>query len=126
MENYADNSKNVNGNKFFWMFLILIGFCTCYFFWKHNEIKWLYFILFFVWGVSRWLNPSAIETVCYLWNKIGNAVAQFINPLFLGVLYFCLLTPIVFVYRIFKKENSEQQSSFEMKTNYSINFLEQF
>jgi Saxitoxin biosynthesis operon protein SxtJ len=55
-------------------------------------------------GAIALLNPALLATLNRLWLKLGILLGRIISPIALGILFYCVLTPVGVVMRLMGKD----------------------
>lgn len=50
------------------------------------------------------LAPSRLARLNALWFSLGQTLNKIVNPIVMGALFFCVLTPIAFVFRLLARD----------------------
>ena len=58
-----------------------------------------------VWGL---ILPTRMGTILRLWMGLAHAISRVTTPVFMGIVYFALITPIGFLIRLFGKDPLKQ------------------
>jgi hypothetical protein len=58
-------------------------------------------VIFFILG---FLNSKLLNPLNFLWFKFGLLLGKVVSPLVMGLIFFCVVTPIGILMKIFKKD----------------------
>tara|TARA_B100000029_G_scaffold513022_1_gene611289 strand:+ start:116 stop:490 length:375 start_codon:yes stop_codon:yes gene_type:complete len=94
------SSEKSFGVVFFIVFF-LIGFWPIL---NNQEIKIWSIILSFIFLILGLFNSPILKPLNIIWYKIGIFLGMFIAPIFIGVVYFLVVTPTGLIMRLFGKD----------------------
>ena len=69
--------------------------------------------------MGRWLQ-KAENVLLDLWIAFGRLLNRIFSPIILGVVYFCVLTPVALLYRLFHRTPKRIDSTFVVR-NHTFN-----
>lgn len=99
---------------------ICIGFLIIYLFFNTNIL--LYTILFI--GITSIASKKISLFYEYIWFGIAYILGLFIPNILLSIIYFLILTPIAFVYKIFNNDplmlNHKEYKSYFVNAEYDF------
>lgn len=67
--------------------------------------KYFYFLAFIV-GMLSLISPIIRDSIIWGWGKVSYALGWFNGKVLLSIVFFLFLTPIAFLYRIFRKKDT--------------------
>tara|TARA_B110000967_G_C18765178_1_gene500000 strand:- start:479 stop:859 length:381 start_codon:yes stop_codon:yes gene_type:complete len=122
--------KNTNrsfGILFFIVFLI-IGLWPLK---ASNEVAIWAVVLSAIFLILGLLNSRFLTPINKLWIKLGQLIGKFVAPIFLGIIFFTVLTPIGILLKIFKKDIlslkfDKKINSYWKKRDFKILFKKQY
>ena len=123
-----------SNKKFGGVFTLFFIIAFCYFYYEGNIIVSNCFgVLACIFAGFTVFWPEALLPLNKLWMSFGFLLGFLISPLVLGVLFFCMFTPIAFVTRICGRDElclrSKKKNSFwesREVSNQPISFKHQF
>lgn len=106
-----------NNNKSFGITFSLFFFLLfLYFFFKHEIINFILIsisILFLILGL---INSKLLSPLNKAWTKIGILLGHIVSPFVMGIIYFCIVTPIGLILKALKKDILEIKTKNDVKT----------
>ena len=110
--------------SFFFLSLLIINF---FFFKKPNYFLILLIILLILITIIK---PSLFHPLNKLWLKLGFIIGTITTPILSGLLFFLIVTPIGFIFKILKKDilklNFERKKTYWVKKELKSNMKDQF
>tara|TARA_B100000508_G_C11288802_1_gene194197 strand:- start:90 stop:464 length:375 start_codon:yes stop_codon:yes gene_type:complete len=102
------NAKELNKN----LFVIVLGLSILSFIFKIDGLpnKWLIAIASLI-GTVGLSSKVAAQTIVAAWIKIGNALGWVNSRILLSIIFFILLTPIAWLYRMINKDPLKKKKS---------------
>ena len=121
------NSNRTFGILFFIIFLI-VGLWPLQ---NSNEILVWALVLSTIFLILGLLNSKFLTPLNKLWIKFGQLIGKFIAPIFLGIIFFTVLTPIGILLKFLKKDIfnlkfDKKISSYWKKRDFKILFKKQY
>ena len=108
----------------FFSFLLIGNF---FFLKKLNYFLILIVILFIIITIIK---PSLFYPLNKLWLKLGFIIGRITTPILSGLLFFLIVTPIGFIFKILKKDilklNFERKKTYWIKKEIKSNMKDQF
>lgn len=96
-------SKQISNSEFGWfisfVLVIFSKFSSEKIFWSQT-----FFTLALVVAVVTALDLKILTSLNLIWHQLGKILGYVSNPLFLGILYFALVTPIAIMLKILKRD----------------------
>jgi hypothetical protein len=90
------------GRKFALTLAIAFGVLAALSYWRGRHYPPLVLgVLALLFAVAGLALPSRLEPVENAWMKLAHAISRVTTPVFMGIVYFVLLTPVGFFRRIF-------------------------
>ena len=122
--------KNTNrsfGILFFIVFLI-IGLWPLK---ASNEVAIWAVVLSVIFLILGLLNSRFLTPINKLWIKLGQLIGKFVAPIFLGIIFFTVLTPIGILLKVLKKDIlslkfDKKINSYWKKRDFKILFKKQY
>ncbi len=105
-------------NKKFGFFFSMFFFMTgAYFFVNKIHLPAYIFLCFsFFFILAAFIKPIILQPVNKYWMKFGLMLGIMFNPIFLGILYFGVFTPISIITRLFNRD--ELKIKFKKNVTY--------
>lgn len=102
------NAKELNKN----LFVIVLGLSILSFIFKIDGLpnKWLIAIASLI-GTVGLSSKVAAQAIVAAWIKIGNALGWVNSRILLSIIFFILLTPIAWLYRMINKDPLKKKKS---------------
>ena len=116
------------GYTFSLVFLII----SLYFFFKKENIGYIFFSISVIFFLLTFLFPSCFKLFAILWEKFGVLLGKLFSPIILVVVYAVTILPINLILRVFsvdlleKKINNKTKSYWIKRVDEKINFRNQF
>lgn len=66
--------------------------------------------------VSAFLFPQILKPLNYIWFKFGLLLQKIVSPIMLGVIYFCVFTPVGIFMKLFAYDPLKRQFDPKAKT----------
>lgn len=54
---------------------------------------------------TGFLKPSSLRYPLKLWMRLGHLMGKFVSPIVLGIIFFCIITPVAFLTRLFGRDS---------------------
>ncbi len=83
------------------MLVITVGFLVLYYFFKTNVLL----IVALIAGLIGVFSDFLSEKISWLWGKIAHFLGLFNGTIILSLVFFIVLTPIAFLFKLTKKDN---------------------
>ena len=111
--------KLPSNKKFGYFFTFLFALVTTYFFVKGIE-AWAYFfliivVIFFIITITK---PEILLPLNKIWMRFGLLLGLIVSPLVLGLIFFCIFTPLAFFMRLSGRD--ELRLKIKNKTSHWI------
>ena len=101
----SENIKLPSNRKFGVFFSFIFFMLGTYFIYVKNiTIAFSFFILAIIFLIITILKPNLLLPLNKLWMKFGFFSGKFFSPIFLGVLFFGLFTPISLIMKLFQRD----------------------
>ena len=101
----SENIKLPSNRKFGVFFSFIFFMLGTYFIYVKNiTIAFSFFILTIIFLIITILKPNLLLPLNKLWMKFGFFLGKFFSPIFLGVLFFGLFTPISLIMKLFQRD----------------------
>ncbi|MDC3221721.1 SxtJ family membrane protein [Planktomarina sp.] len=108
-----------SNRKFGSFFSAVFAIACAYFFLKNNiAMACLFALLAAVFFLITIFKDDVLEPMNRLWMRLGLLLGMVVSPIVLGVVFFCLFTPVAFVMRLFGRD--ELKLCFISKASYWI------
>lgn len=89
------------GTTFFFIFLII----SLYFYIHHQFFYSSFFILLsIVFILLALFKPSILLPLNKVWMSFGLLLGKFVSPIVLGLIFFCIFTPLAILMRLAKRD----------------------
>ena len=99
------NQKNMNSNKSFgYIFSIFFLIVFAYLYFQTNKFFFIFFILSIILFALGFFNSKLLSPLNKTWIKFGVLLGKIISPIVIGLIFFCVVTPIGIMLRLFKKD----------------------
>ena len=85
---------------------------------ESSSIAYILIFLFLLNLIISLFFPVVIKPLYILWIKIGFIIGKVVNPLVLGVIFFCIITPTAIIIRLMGRD--ELRLSMSQKKTYWI------
>ena len=95
------------------VFVIIGGYCFIYATVYLSYAFFLIAILFLIISIAK---PDSLSLLNNLWMRLGLLIGMFVSPLILGVIFFCLFTPISLFLKLIRRD--ELKLHFKDKPTY--------
>jgi hypothetical protein len=90
-----------HGRKFALTLAIAFGVIAAIAFWRGRQTaSWIAGTIALVMSLAGLLVPGSLEPVERGWMKLAHAISRVTTPIFMGIVYFVILTPVGVVRRI--------------------------
>ena len=111
--------KLPSNKKFGYFFTFLFALVATYFFVKGIE-AWAYFfliivVIFFIITITK---PEILLPLNKIWMRFGLLLGLIVSPLVLGLIFFCIFTPLAFLMRLSGRD--ELRLKIKNKTSHWI------
>lgn len=111
--------KLPSNKKFGYFFTFLFALVTTYFFVKGIE-AWAYFfliivVIFFIITITK---AEILLPINKIWMRFGLVLGLIVSPLVLGLIFFCIFTPLAFFMRLSGRD--ELRLKIKNKTSHWI------
>ena len=111
--------KLPSNKKFGYFFTFLFALVTTYFFVKGIE-AWAYFfliivVIFFIITITK---AEILLPLNKIWMRFGLVLGLIVSPLVLGLIFFCIFTPLAFLMRLSGRD--ELRLKIKNKTSHWI------
>lgn len=100
------------------MLVITVGFLVIYLFTKNN----IFLTISLVAGLIGIFSNFLSSKVTWVWNKIAHYLGLINGTILLSIIFFIILTPIAFLYKLLKKDTlklSKQNGSIYSERNHT-------
>jgi hypothetical protein len=94
----------VKNNPYQTILVIVIGFLLLGYVFPSTG-KYFYFLALIV-GILSLISPVIGDSIIWGWEKFSHALGWFNSKVLLSIVFFLFLTPIAFLYRIFRKKDT--------------------
>lgn len=71
---------------------------------REGEPRWWAVVVGAVFGLIAATRPTLLATLNKLWIKLGLLLGKIVSPIALGLMFFCVLTPLATVTRLIGKD----------------------
>lgn len=124
-----------SNRKFGWFFTVVFFAFALLAFWKQFFIIAVAIqVVAFFFLAATLFTPQLLEPLNRLWYELGMLLGKIVSPIFLGLMFFMLITPISLLMRLFgrdelkiKKRNVESYWVYRSKSaSISESFKNQF
>ena len=111
--------KLPSNKKFGYFFTFLFALVTTYFFVNGKE-AWAYFFLSFVaiFFIITITKAEILLPLNKIWMRFGLVLGLIVSPLVLGLIFFCIFTPLAFLMRLSGRD--ELRLKIKNKTSHWI------
>ena len=111
--------KLPSNKKFGYFFTFLFALVTTYFFVNSVEV-WAYFflivaVIFFIITITK---AEILSPLNKIWMRFGLMLGLIISPLVVGLIFFCIFTPLAFLMRLSGRD--ELRLKIKNKTSHWI------
>ena len=105
----------VSNKKFGFSFSFIFLLFSIYSYFNHYSLFFIFLIFALLMFVLSLFKPNYLQTFNRLWYNFGIFLGKFFNPIFLGILFFLVFSPLSILLRLLnrdelklknKKENS--------------------
>jgi len=106
MDYNNDNYSGLPSNRKFGFFLTFI-FAVVTSYWLFYESVWLSYgfgIVSLIFLAVTLTHAEILNPLNKLWMSLGFLMGKLVNPIVVGIIFFCLFTPIGFFMRIFGRD----------------------
>ena len=101
MKKNNTKKNNILFGKLFFIFFLIIGFYPLI---SSEPIRVWSIILSFVFLILTIIRPNLFTFLNNLWTQFGIILGKIISPIVMGLVFFCVVTPIGVLVRILKKD----------------------
>jgi len=84
---------------------------------KHSIVSFIYYDVGFLLFLSSALFPEVLIPIQRLFQKMGFIMGKWVSPLFMGMLYFLVITPLALLRKLLTKKQSNSTSYFQASGN---------
>ncbi len=70
---------------------------------RHAAPRWWALAAALLLALAAVLWPRLLRPLNFVWTRLGRLIERVINPLITGAVFFLVVTPIAFIYRLVKK-----------------------
>ena len=123
--------RNPSDKKFGITFSIIFTIIFIYF--LIIKEKPFYFLLYLssIFIILSFVYPKSLSLLNKIWMKFGLFLGMIISPIVMGIIFFCVVTPIALCLKLFKKDilklkKNNDYSYWETKDNSKNNMKNQF
>ena len=98
------NQKNMNSNKSFGYVFSIFLIVFAYLYFQTNKFFFIFLILSIILFALGFFNSKLLSPLNKTWIKFGVLLGKIISPIVIGLIFFCVVTPIGIMLRLFKKD----------------------
>jgi len=94
-------------------------------------LHYIFYIFFFLFFLLSFIKPKILKKLNILWFKFGIFISKIFNPIIMGFVFFCVVTPIGLIMRYVLSNNllnlkKKKVISYWINKKEKINFNDQF
>lgn len=130
--NKFSNVKTVSNKNFGIFFSIIFLLLSLYFlFYSKINLGIFFFVLCFLFFIISFISPNFLNPLNKLWFLLGIFLGKIISPIVLGIIYFCIFTPISIFFKLISRDELNLKfhkgtNSYWIKKNSNNNFTQSF
>ena len=94
-------SSNRSFGIVFFIVFIIIGLWPIF---NFDTYRFWAIVIAFIFLILGYINSKLLTPLNILWFKFGIFLGKIVSPLVMGVIFFCVVTPIAIVMKILKKD----------------------
>lgn len=103
--NKHQNVKTVSNKNFGVFFSIVFLLLSLYFLFYNNINLGIFFsVLCFFFFIISFISPNFLGPLNKLWFLLGIFLGKIISPIVLGIIYFCIFTPISIFFKLISRD----------------------
>tara|TARA_B100000989_G_scaffold290507_1_gene263749 strand:- start:2512 stop:2895 length:384 start_codon:yes stop_codon:yes gene_type:complete len=100
-----NNQKNINSNKSFgYVFSVFFLIVFAYLYIQTNKFFFVFLLLSILLFILGFFNSKILSPLNKIWIKFGILLGRIISPIIMGFIFFCVVTPIGVMLKLFKKD----------------------
>jgi len=104
--------KYKNYRNFGFMFSLIFLGISIWLFLKNENLGWWFAGTSGAFLLLALIYPPTLFPLYWIWMKVGDGLNWINSKIILGIIFYCLFTPIGIVLRIFKKDPLEKKIEF--------------
>ena len=99
------NQKKINSNKSFgYVFSVFFLIVFAYLYYQTNKFFFVFLLLSILLFILGFINSKILSPLNKIWIKFGILLGRIISPIIMGFIFFCVVTPIGVMLKLFKKD----------------------
>jgi len=93
-------AKLPSDRSFGFLFVVVFALIAGVAWWRASSLALWSAVLSVLTLVVTLVRPSALRPLNRIWMKLAELLHRFVSPIVLGIIYFVLLTPIAWIFRL--------------------------